>query len=162
MSDVFVSYKAEDRARVAPLVEALRSDGFSVWWDAQIAAGSEWRQDIQQELDRAKCVVVVWSRRSAGPEGRFVRDEANRAQRRGTYLPIRIDNVEPPLGFGELHALNLKGWNGSPTVAAMPPSGTRFRPSSPVGRHEHRKRRGRSPGVPRSRASGPLPRSPAA
>ncbi|MGN6058057.1 MAG: TIR domain-containing protein [Sphingomicrobium sp.] len=113
MSDVFVSYKAEDRSRVAPLVQALEADGLSVWWDTQIAAGSEWRQDIQEELDQARCVIVVWSKRSVGPEGRFVRDEANRAQRRGTYLPIRIDDVEPPLGFGELHAMSIERWKGS-------------------------------------------------
>jgi serine/threonine-protein kinase len=112
MSDVFVSYKAEDRARVAPLVQALESEGLSVWWDTQIAAGSEWREDIQEHLDAARCVIVVWSKRSVGPEGRFVRDEASRAQRRGTYLPVRIDRVEPPLGFGELHAIPLQGWKG--------------------------------------------------
>jgi TolB-like protein/Flp pilus assembly protein TadD len=115
MSDVFVSYKAEDRARVAPLVQALEADGLSVWWDTQIAAGSEWRHDIEEELDRARCVIVVWSKRSVGPDGRFVRDEANRAQRRGTYLPVRIDDIEPPLGFGELHAISVQGWKGSRT-----------------------------------------------
>ena len=112
MSDVFVSYKAEDRPRVAPLVQALELNGLSVWWDTQIAAGSEWRSDIQRQLDEARCVIVVWSRRSVGPDGRFVRDEANRAQRRGTYLPIIIDEVEPPLGFGELQAISLDGWKG--------------------------------------------------
>jgi serine/threonine-protein kinase len=112
VTDVFVSYKAEDRARVRPLVDALEADGFSVWWDTQISAGSEWREDIQEQLDAASCVIVVWSKRSIGPEGRFVRDEASRAQRRGTYLPIRIDRVEPPLGFGELHAISLQGWKG--------------------------------------------------
>ena len=117
MSDVFVSYKAEDRARVAPLVRALESEGLSVWWDTQIAAGSEWRQDIQEQLDGARCVIVVWSKRSVGPEGRFVRDEASRAQRRQTYVPIRIDKVEPPLGFGELHAIPLQGWKGRKTDA---------------------------------------------
>jgi serine/threonine-protein kinase len=112
MSDIFVSYKAEDRRRVEPLVRALEADGFSVWWDTQIAAGSEWREDIQEHLDSARCVLVIWSKRSVGREGRFVRDEADRAQRRGTYLPVRIDKVEPPLGFGELHAIPLQGWKG--------------------------------------------------
>lgn len=110
---MFVSYKAEDRARIVPLVEALEADGLAVWWDTQIAAGSEWRRDIEEQLDQARCVLVVWSKRSVGPDGRFVRDEANRAQRRGTYLPIRIDDVEPPLGFGELHAISIQGWKGS-------------------------------------------------
>jgi TolB-like protein len=117
MSDVFVSYKAEDRPRVLPLVNALEAEGLSVWWDTIIAGGSEWRQDIQQQLDEARCVLVVWSKRSVAPEGRFVRDEANRAQRRGTYLPVKIDNVEPPLGFGEIQAIPLKGWRGSRTDA---------------------------------------------
>ena len=57
-------------------------------------------------------MIVIWSKRSIGPEGRFVRDEAGRAQRRGVYLPIRIDAVEPPLGFGETQALPLRNWRG--------------------------------------------------
>ena len=72
MADVFVSYKAEDRRRVAPLVEALNADGFSVWWDEQISGGAAWRQTIEKELNAAKCAVVVWSKRSVGPEGTFV------------------------------------------------------------------------------------------
>lgn len=112
MSDVFVSYKAEDRRRVAPLVDALQADGLSVWWDAHIGGGDGWRDSIQQHLDEAKCVIVIWSKRSVGPEGHFVRDEATRAQRRHAYLPVRIDKVDPPLGFGETQALSLSGWHG--------------------------------------------------
>jgi serine/threonine-protein kinase len=112
MSDVFVSYKAEDRARVQPLVDALEADGLSVWWDAHIGGGDEWRDTIARHLDDAACVIVVWSKRSTGPEGRFVRDEATRALRRGAYLAVKIDKVDPPLGFGESQALALVGWKG--------------------------------------------------
>jgi serine/threonine-protein kinase len=115
MTDVFVSYKAEDRRRVEPLVRALESDGVSVWWDAHIGGGDEWRQTILRELERAKCVIVVWSKRSVGPDGNFVRDEAARALKRKTYLPVRIDKVDPPLGFGEMQALELAGWKGDDT-----------------------------------------------
>ena len=112
MSDVFVSYKAEDRRRVAPLVAALEAHGLRVWWDAQIGGGDEWRRSIERELDAAKCVLVVWSKHSTGPEGRFVRDEASRAMERGVYLPVRIDDVRLPLGFGETQALQLTRWKG--------------------------------------------------
>ena len=112
LADLFFSYKSEDRPWVKPLVDALTADGLTVWWDVQIEAGAEWRQAIQTELDSAKCVVVVWTKRSVGPDGRFVRDEATRAQRRGVYLPILFDTVEPPLGFGETQALSLVGWKG--------------------------------------------------
>src|SRR4051794_17085809 len=111
-TDVFVSYKAEDRARLRPLVAALEAEGFTVWWDTHIGGGTHWREDIQEHLDAAKCVIVVWRRRSVGIEGDFVRDEATRARKRGAYLPVRLDPVEPPLGFGEVQAISLKGWKG--------------------------------------------------
>ena len=112
MASIFVSYKAEDRPRVRHLVEALEADGQSLWWDARIEGGDEWRETIARQLDQADCVIVIWSRRSVGPDGSFVRDEATRALRRRAYLPVRIDKVDPPLGFGERQALDLIGWKG--------------------------------------------------
>lgn len=112
MADLFVSYKSEDRPRVQPLVEAFQADGVSVWWDAHIGGGAKWRESIEANLASAGCVIVVWSNGSTGPDGHFVRDEATRAQRRRAYLPVRIDAVEPPLGFGEIQALSLIGWKG--------------------------------------------------
>lgn len=112
MSDVFVSYKAEDRRRVKPLVEALEADGYSVWWDEQIGGGAQWRHMIEAELNAAKCVIVAWSKRSVGPDGTFVQDEATRAQQRHVYIPVLIDKVHLPLGFGEMQALPLSGWKG--------------------------------------------------
>jgi serine/threonine-protein kinase len=114
VTDLFVSYKAEDRPRVAPLVHALEAEGYSVWWDAQIGGGEAWRDTICRELDAARLVLVIWSKRSVGPQGRFVHDEATRAQRRGAYLPAIIDKVDPPLGFGEIQSLNLVRWKGDP------------------------------------------------
>jgi len=111
-ADIFVSYKAEDRPRVQPLVDALEAEGFLVWWDAHIGGGTNWRRDIEEHLDTAKCVLVAWTKRSVGPEGEFVRDEAGQARRRGTYLPVRFDAVDLPLGFREVQAISLKGWRG--------------------------------------------------
>lgn len=112
MADVFISYKAEDRRRIQPLVQALLADGYSVWWDQHIGTGDDWRQTIERQLDEAKCVIVVWSKRSVGPEGQFVRDEAARAQQRRVYVPVTIDPVRIPLGFGESQATSLRGWRG--------------------------------------------------
>lgn len=117
MSDVFVSYKAEDRRRVRPLVDALEADGYSVWWDEQIGGGTAWRHEIEAKLNAAKCVVVIWSKRSVGPEGEFVQDEAARAKERHVYVPVTIDNVHLPLGFGETQALPLTGWRGNRSEA---------------------------------------------
>ena len=115
MSDVFVSYKAEDKRRVKPLVEALEADSYSVWWDEQISGGTAWRHVIETELNAAKCVLVVWSQRSVGEDGTFVQDEACRAQERHVYVPVTIDKVHLPLGFGETQAFSLSGWHGDRT-----------------------------------------------
>jgi serine/threonine-protein kinase len=112
MADVFISYKAEDRRRIQSLVQALQADGYSVWWDEHIGTGDEWRQTIEKQLDGARCVIVAWSKGSVGPEGHFVRDEASRAQRKHVYVPVLIDAIAPPLGFGESQATSLRGWRG--------------------------------------------------
>ncbi len=113
MTDIFLSYKREDQHRVAPLAERLTKAGFNVWWDRHIEGGSSWRQSIIESLNAAKCVIVVWSEVSVSAAGEFVHDEAGRAKARGVLLPVKIDSVDPPVGFGEIQALNLVGWNGS-------------------------------------------------
>jgi TolB-like protein/tetratricopeptide (TPR) repeat protein len=111
--ELFVSYKSQDRARAATLVRALEASGRTVWWDQQIGVGSAWRQAIADRLDAAAAVIVLWSARSIGAEGQFVHDEASRAMRRGTYVPVLIDPVEPPLGFGGVQCHSLVGWTGN-------------------------------------------------
>jgi hypothetical protein len=56
---------------------------------------------------------VVWTESSVGPEGGFVREEATRAKARGVLVPVRLDAVSPPLGFGEIQAIDLTRWRGS-------------------------------------------------
>ena len=113
MSHVMVSYKREDEPRVAVLVRALRANGLEVWWDQGLPGGEAWRANIETALNEAGCVVVVWSHGSTGPDGGFVRDEAARARQRGILVPVMIDPVMPPLGFGELQAIDLKRWKGN-------------------------------------------------
>jgi hypothetical protein len=113
MSQIFISFKREDELRVSRLVKALEGVGLSVWWDRGLAGGESWRNQIQGALDAAKCVIVVWTHESVGPAGDFVRDEAGQAKRRGVLLPVRLDKVEPPLGFGEIQVIDLTGWKGS-------------------------------------------------
>ena len=113
MSDVFISYKREDEVRVGRLARALEKAGLDIWWDRGLPGGESWRTNIVNALDAARCVVVVWSHGSVGIEGAFVRDEATRAMSRGILVPVMIDRVAPPLGFGELQAIDLTHWRGA-------------------------------------------------
>jgi hypothetical protein len=63
-------------------------------------------------LDKARCVIVVWTEGSTGPQGSFVRDEAGRGYQRKILVPVLIDRVAPPPGFGELQAIDLVAWKG--------------------------------------------------
>lgn len=110
MADIFVSYKKEDAGRVVRIVEGLRAEGFTVWWDHGIAPGSSWHQTIQRELEAAKVVVAVWSELSTSAP--WVKEEAMAGQARGALVPVRIDDVAPPLGFGLVQYADLIDWSG--------------------------------------------------
>ncbi|MBK6850532.1 MAG: toll/interleukin-1 receptor domain-containing protein [Burkholderiales bacterium] len=87
MSEVFVSYKREDEARVSALVAALERHGLACWWDRGVVAGENWRARLKAELDEAGAVLVVWTKISAGSHGMFVQGDASHAQRRGKLCP---------------------------------------------------------------------------
>jgi hypothetical protein len=113
VAGLFLSYKTEDRPRAAHLVAALRAAGLETWWDQDIPAGGGWRETIAAQLDQADLCIVAWSEASAGPEGRYVREEAERAAARGAYLGVLIDPVAPPFGFAEWQAVDLSDWDGT-------------------------------------------------
>jgi TIR domain len=113
MADIFISYKKEDAGRVDRIVEGLRAEGFSVWWDHAITPGAQWDQTIQQELNAARMVIAVWSDLSVNAP--WVKEEAAVGKQKGKLLPVRIDNVEPPLGFGLIQMADLVGWTGDRT-----------------------------------------------
>jgi hypothetical protein len=43
---------------------------------------------------------------------RWVLKEARFADKRGTLIPVLIEDVEPPFEFGDIQAANLKNWQG--------------------------------------------------
>lgn len=108
MSSIFLSYASRDRERVEPLVRALEEAGLSVWWDRQIETGTEFDRTIEAQLDAAQAVVVVWSRSSV--ESDWVRTEAEEARQRGILVPVRIDDVTPPLAFRRTQTADLLRW----------------------------------------------------
>ncbi|MDO8249688.1 MAG: TIR domain-containing protein [Rhodoferax sp.] len=108
--DVFVSYAREDRPLAEQLAHALSASGLQVWWDRDLAAGSEFTAVIEAKLLGAAVVIVLWSADSV--RSSFVRDESSRALKQGKLLPVRIEDIELPLGFGQLHTLDLLDWEG--------------------------------------------------
>ncbi len=46
MSEIFDSYDSRDRDRIKPLVEALKAERWSVWWDRDLIAGASFDEKI--------------------------------------------------------------------------------------------------------------------
>jgi hypothetical protein len=111
MADIFVSYSRKDVSFARALATALSAHGWSVWWDRHIPAGRTFDEVIAEALAAARCVIVVWSKDSVTSD--WVREEADEGRRREILIPVLIDDVRPPLGFGRIQAADLRGWDGS-------------------------------------------------
>lgn len=117
MSDVFISYAREDRSRAEALAHALEARGWSVWWDRSIPAGRAFDDVIEEAIDAAACVVVLWSKSSVA--SRWVRTEAAEGEARNVLFPVLIEEVQVPLAFRRLQAADLTGWDGAQTAPAV-------------------------------------------
>ncbi len=111
MSDIFLSYKSEDRERAKIIAKALEQQGYSVWWDRIIPPGKTFDQVIEEALDAAKCVIVLWSRQSVVSD--WVKNEAREGVRRRVLVPVLIDDVKIPFEFRHIQAASLVDWQGT-------------------------------------------------
>ncbi len=109
--DVFISYARKNRPVAELLADGLSASGLQVWWDSDLTAGSEFAAVIEAKLLGAAVVIVMWSTDSV--RSSFVRDESSRALKHDKLLPVRIEDIELPLGFGQLHTLDLLDWDGN-------------------------------------------------
>lgn len=133
MSDVFISYAREDRDSAKRLAEAIEQRGWTVWWDRRIPAGESYEDAIEQAIADAACVVVLWTGTSIA--SKWVRNEAAEGMSREVLIPIRLEDVRPPMAFRHLQNDDLFGWTsaeiencldsiesmiGAPSKAAIP------------------------------------------
>jgi chemotaxis protein histidine kinase CheA len=113
VSDIFVSYASADRDRARAIAQALTDQGWSVWWDRTIPPGRQFDEVIEEALDSARCVVVLWSKASVASQ--WVKTEAAEAMRRKILVPVLIEEVKIPLEFRRLQAADLSTWTGGDT-----------------------------------------------
>lgn len=105
LSTIFFSYSREDQARAVPIINLITDAGFTVWWDGLLQGGVRFSEETEQALDRAKAVVVLWSKTSI--KSHWVHDESTRGRNRRILVPLSLDGSEPPLGFGQFQAIDL-------------------------------------------------------
>ena len=112
MFDVFLSYAHADHERAAAVAQALQEAGFSVFWDREVPAGASFDDVIGKAIDSATVVIVLWT--IAAVRSEWVRAEADSGREQSKLLPVVLDDIQPPLGFRQFQAADLRDWKGSP------------------------------------------------
>lgn len=118
MASIFLSYARSDVAIAERIAQALEAAGHSVWWDQAIHAGSRFSAEIEEALEAADVVIVLWS--VASVKSAWVHDEASVGRDSGKLVPVLIEDIQPPLGFRQYQALNLKGKHRGSVSALQP------------------------------------------
>ncbi len=110
MADIFLSYARPNADAAKLFTKALRALGYSVWFDEQLPAHRAYSEVIEQELESAGAVIVLWS--EAAGRSQWVRSEANRARETGRLVQLRLDGARLPMPFDQIQCPDLSGWKG--------------------------------------------------
>lgn len=93
---IFISYSRRDTEYVESLVEALRKQGFEVWFDKNIRTGTDWDDTIESEIKGADAIVLILSQTSVASEN--VKDEISYAIGLDKPVnPIKIEECDVPM-----------------------------------------------------------------
>ena len=88
MSDIFISYNNKDKEKAKLFATLLGQQGWSVFWDKNIPPGKNFDEYIGEQLEAAKCVIVLWSKTSVSSD--WVKEEAQRGAARKVLVPVFI------------------------------------------------------------------------
>lgn len=110
MADVFLSYARPNAKAAERIAHALHGVGLSVWFDKDLPAHRSYSDVIEEQLEAASAVVVLWSKDSAPSQ--WVRSEANRARETNRLVQLRLDDTRLPMPFDQIQCADLAQWNG--------------------------------------------------
>ena len=115
MPHVFISYARSDEPLACLIADELRGGGFEVWRDDELPAHRAYAEVIEERINGAGAVVVLWSADAA--KSHWVRAEADTARAKLTLVQATLDGTVPPMPFNQIQCADLKGWDGQRTAA---------------------------------------------
>lgn len=110
MVDVFISYSRDNQDAVRRIAEAVKREGYAVWWDDELPPHLSYGDVITEKIGAAKAAIVVWSQSSARSE--WVRAEADVARNQKKLIQTSIDGRMPPMPFNQIQFASIGDWNG--------------------------------------------------
>jgi TolB-like protein len=112
MSDVFISYARTTAGEAHTIAQALRTLGYLVWLDDELPPHRPFSEVIEERLNAARAVVVIWSAEAVKSE--WVQSEADRARAAHKLVQLTLDRVGLPMPFDRIQCADLSGWTGDP------------------------------------------------
>jgi hypothetical protein len=110
MVDVFISYARADQELVRRLAEAVKREGYGIWWDEELPPHLTYGDVITEKIGAAKAAIVVWSHDAAASE--WVRAEADVARNQKKLIQTSIDERMPPMPFNQIQFAQIGDWRG--------------------------------------------------
>jgi adenylate cyclase len=110
VSHVFISYARPDEPLAQLIAEELRGAGFEVWRDDELPAHRPYAEVIEERINGARAVVVLWSAEAS--KSHWVRAEADTAREARTLVQASLDGTLPPMPFNQIQCADLKNWDG--------------------------------------------------
>ena len=110
MTEVFISYKQDEREAVQIIADTLADLKVEVWFDTKLRAGNSFDEEIAAALRVANAVLVCWT--PAAVESEWVRGEATEGLQTNRLAAcfLRPTPLIPP--FNLTHAEDLSAWAG--------------------------------------------------
>jgi len=110
MVDVFISYSRANQAMVRQLADAVKREGYSIWWDDELPPHLSYGDVITEKIGSARAAIVVWSQSAAQSE--WVRAEADVARGQKKLIQTSIDDRMPPMPFNQIQFASIGDWRG--------------------------------------------------
>ena len=110
MSDIFISYARSTAEQAQQVAEALRGLGYDVWRDDELPAHRAYAEVIEERLQAAKAVVVIWSAEAVRSE--WVQSEADTARTDHKLVQLTVDGTKLPRPFDRIQCADMAGWTG--------------------------------------------------
>jgi adenylate cyclase len=114
VAHVFISYGRGDDALASQVADCLRSEGFEVWRDDELPAHRPYAEVIEERINGARAVVVLWSAEAA--KSHWVRAEADAARGAAKLVQASLDGTVPPMPFNQIQCADLKAWDRQRTA----------------------------------------------
>ena len=110
MADIFISYARSTAAEAQAVAEGLRAAGYSVWRDDELPSHRTYSDVIEEQLQSAQAVVVIWSAEAV--KSQWVQSEADRAREADKLVQLTVDGARLPMPFDRIQCADLAGWTG--------------------------------------------------